>query len=322
MGTIYQLTFFFALGLLAVIITIFVFAVSLLGRAMEAAARSERDKVAERKANNVEEMAAIRKEIQEAEASGQIPKGLTRKLDKLEKRDKKFVKELSKIRKAPESLTARRGVFYPCAFLVAALVLNGAAWYLSSVENINWAIPVSIWIIALAAIGYSIYRICKSLSVIQAVAITSEEAWIKKTIEAFKIAEKELQEEKRPQISLQFKDIDFPLEIQSDSEITLRMEIKLEKGDYLQHGEIHLAFPVGFSFPNLEEKDTYTTSADHPVPNYICAIWEFEKVISGLLYYKNIIVKSPSTPGNFKMVCRISGIGLETQYIEEDVIVK
>ena len=57
MSAIYQLTFFLALGLLAIVVTIFVFAISLLGRAMETAARSEKDKVAERKANNVEEMA-------------------------------------------------------------------------------------------------------------------------------------------------------------------------------------------------------------------------------------------------------------------------
>lgn len=299
MGTIYQLTFFFALGLLAVIITIFVFAVSLLGRAMEAAARSERDKVAERKANNVEEMAAIRKEIQEAEASGQIPKGLTRKLDKLEKRDKKFVKELSKIRKAPESLTARRGVFYPCAFLVAALVLNGAAWYLSSVENINWAIPVSIWIIALAAIGYSIYRICKCLNVIQDVAITSEEAWIKKTVEAFKIAEKELDEERRPELTLIFREIKFPLHMKADSELRFELVLSVSKGAFAEDIIVFVGAPRGFDFP---KQDTVVLGPHHDYPNYICRRWDIVKLIAGIEENTHVTIKSPPTTGNFKMV--------------------
>ena len=67
MGVIYQLTFFLALGLLAIVVTIFVFAVSLLGRAMESARESEKEKTKERRTNNAKEMAAIKKEIEEAE---------------------------------------------------------------------------------------------------------------------------------------------------------------------------------------------------------------------------------------------------------------
>lgn len=49
-------------------------------------------------------MAAIKKEIEEAEAKGEIPKGLTRKLKTLEKRDKEFEKNLARIRKAAKNL--------------------------------------------------------------------------------------------------------------------------------------------------------------------------------------------------------------------------
>jgi len=41
MGVIYQLTFFLALGLLAILITIFVFAISSLGRAIEVATKEQ-----------------------------------------------------------------------------------------------------------------------------------------------------------------------------------------------------------------------------------------------------------------------------------------
>jgi Flp pilus assembly protein TadB len=224
MGTIYQLTFFLGLGLLAIVITIFVFAVSLLGRAMEAAARSEKDKLAERRKSNTEQMAAIRKEIEEAEAKGQIPKGLTRKLDKLEKKDKKFEKEQSKIRKAPELLTAKGGVYYTCVFLVITLVTSGVALYLSTLKDMNFLIPLLIWIAGLITAGYGIYRICQSLRVIQSVAVTSEEAWLKRTIDAFKIAEKELEEEKRPEITLKYLNVSFPLKLKPDSEKDIVIE--------------------------------------------------------------------------------------------------
>lgn len=161
--------------MLAIVITIFVFAVSLLGRAMEAAATSERGKLTERKENNTKEMAAIRKEIEEAEASGQIPKGLTRKLEKLEKRDREFDKELSIIRKAPELLTVKGGVVPSASWLLGALILSAGAWYLSTIQIFVW-IPVLIWVLGLAAIAYSVIRIYRCLKVIESVAVTSEEA--------------------------------------------------------------------------------------------------------------------------------------------------
>lgn len=43
MGVVYQLTFFLALGLLAIVITIFVFAVAQLGRATEVSSKQQQD---------------------------------------------------------------------------------------------------------------------------------------------------------------------------------------------------------------------------------------------------------------------------------------
>jgi uncharacterized membrane protein YhiD involved in acid resistance len=77
MGVIYQFTFFLALGLLAIVITVFVFAVSLLGRAMEAAVRSENEKLAERKKNNAKEMASIKKRDRKSRSQ----RGNTQRID-------------------------------------------------------------------------------------------------------------------------------------------------------------------------------------------------------------------------------------------------
>jgi len=211
------------------LITIFVFAVSLLGRALEAAARNEREKITERKENNAKEMAAIRKEIEEAEAKGEIPKGLTRKLEKLERKDKDFSKELSRIRKAPELLTVKGGVFPPGVLLLVALILNGLAWYLSNIQILR--VPDIIWILGLAAMVYSIFRICRSLKVIESVAITSEEAALKRTIESFKIAQKELEEEKKPKLELIFEVPQPPFHVEAESEMTIKFRVGLSRGD-------------------------------------------------------------------------------------------
>lgn len=320
MGVIYQLTFFVALGLLAIVVTIFVFAVSLLGRAIEAASITEKEKLTERKENNIRAMEIIQEDIEKARKSGEIPTELTHKLEKLEKENKKFEMEMSKIRKAPEALTVRGGVFCTGVFLIAALVLSGMAWYFSLDENVNIIIPQAFWILGLAAIGYGIYRICKSLKVIQDVAVTSEEAWVRKTIEAFKIAEREIDEEKRPQVQLTFRNVKFPLEMPIDSEVTIESIVKVIKGDFVENVEVHIIVPPGFGL--LNEKKTHRLSLGSTYPNYVFTTWEPGSMVQGILYARKTTIKSPSTVGNFKIIYAIVGRGLAVQRNYLEFIVK
>jgi ABC-type multidrug transport system fused ATPase/permease subunit len=319
---IYQLTFFLALGLLAIVITVYVFAVSLLGRAMEDAVRSENEKLAERKKNNAKEMASIKKEIEEAEDSGQIPKGLIKKLKKLEKKDNKFDKELAKIRKAPKLLTVNGGVIPPGIPLLVAIIFSGIAgyfWYLYTIDIFIWIDPVFFWIVSLVAIIYSIFRIYCSLKVIESVAITSEEAALKKTVEAFKIAQEELEDERRPELSLKLKDKKFPLQAKANSEMPLRFELSLSKGDFAEDIDIHICLPPGFGFPN---RDTYTLGIDHDYPDYIVTTWEIPKVIKGLAYPKAIDIKTPPTAGSYNIVFYKRCKGLAADPVEEEIIVE
>jgi hypothetical protein len=316
MGGIYQLTFFLALALLAIVVAIFVFAVSLLGRAMQAAATSEREKLTERKESNVREMEAMQKDIEKAKETGRIPKGLIRKLKKLEKRDRNFEKELSKIRRAPELLTVRGGVVHPGIFLGIALVLTGVAWYLSGIE-IPTA-PVIMWGLGLAAIGYSIYRIYRSLKVVESVAITSEEAALKRTVEAFKIAQKELEEERRPELRLSLVDEKFPLRVRADSESSFRLRLNLTKGEFAEDVEIHVCLPPGFDFPN---EQTYTLSSSHPYPNYIGMVWRKGRIIQ-LDYQRTITFKLPSTAGKYNIVFYKFCRGFVAEPVEREIIVE
>ena len=321
MVVVYQLTFFLALVLLAISITVFVFAVSLLGRAMEVAARVERDKIAERKENNAKEMAAIRKEIEEAEAKGEIPKGLRRKLEKLEEKDKDFDSELNRIRKAPKLLTVKGGVIHPCTFLVIALVLSGTASYLSGVQNLSWVIPLSIWIPALAAIGYSIYRTCESLKVIENVAVTSEEAWIAKTVEAFKIAQKELEEEKKPELGLMWKDLETPFHIKADSTLKLVFGVHLETGKVADTVMAVFYLPPGIDFPGLK---ALIQPDDIPViSKFITARVDYTAPITIGAYTANeVIIKVPPVTGKYTAYYRVSCRGGRGELKEFEIIVE
>jgi len=321
MESIYQLTFFLALGLLAIVITIFVFAVSLLGRAMEAAAKSEKEKLAERKENNAKEMTAMKKEIEEAEASGQIPRGMIRKLKKLEKRDKKFGKELSKIRRAPELLTVKGGVLPVGSCLLGALILNGGAWYLSNGQIFSWIIPVLIWILGLAAIGYSIYGIYRCLRVIESVAITSEEVAERRLARAVKVALVELEEEKKPELALAFEGEQPPFRIEGGAQITIQFEVNLTQGDLARKPIAYFLAPPGFDFPG---KNTWLQSKDRtPVAEHITTQFKWEDARKGIaLLPREITVKAPSEKDKFTLRYRLTCEGFDSGYKEFNVIVE
>ncbi|MBA7650000.1 hypothetical protein ES703_57800 [subsurface metagenome] len=317
MGVIYQLTFFLALGLLAIVVTIFVFAVSLLGRAMESARESEKEKTKERRTNNAKEMAAIKKEIEEAE--GQIPKGLTRKLEKLEKRDKKFGKELNEIRTAPELLTVKGGVVPSSASLLGALIVTGAAWYLSNIQIFTWIVPVLIWILGLVAIGYSISRIYQSLKVIESVAITSEEAALLRETEALKIAFGELEEEKKPKLELLFGDEQPPFHIESGAQMTIEFRLGLTQGDIARKPIVYFFAPPGFDFPGMR---TWLQSKDvGKVGGYITTRDELNDCREGITQSSKITVKAPSDKGSFNLWYRANCEGFPGEMETVEIIV-
>jgi hypothetical protein len=337
MGVVYQLTFFLALGLLAIVVAVFVFAVSLLGRALEAAAKSEREKLAERRKNNERAMAAIRRKIREAERKGQVSKGLIRQLQrelkKLGKGDKKDEKELGKIRRAPKLLTVKGLVVPVGVSLLVALIFNGVAWYFwyLSTLDVFWDIylpfgffiriePVFIWIVSLAAILYSIFWIYLSLKVVESVAITSEEAALRKTVEAFKIAQKELEKEKKPELTLEFGGDQPPFHIKSGSQKTIVTELGLVRGDVAKRPEVYFLAPPGFNFPKrktwvqAEEKET--------VGGYLTTQFELEDFKRGVTQRKKIIIKAPSSSGKFTFYYRITAEGFDSSYEEFEVVVE
>jgi len=319
MDVMYQLTFFLALTILAILITIFVFAVSLLGRATEAAAKAEKERLAERKENNAREMAAIKEDIEKGEASGQIPTKLIQKLKELGKEDKKFEKKIDSIKKAPELLTVKGGVVPAAASLLGALILSGAAWHLSNIQILIWRVPVFIWILALAAIGYSISRIYRCLGVIEGVAITSEEAALMREIKAFERALKEIEQEKKPELKLKFRGKQPPFHMRADTEMSLELQLSLNKGDVAEYPAVHLLAPPGFNFP---DRKTYVLSPSHDYANYIGTIWQPETVIRGLVCDHTITIKAPSKAGSFRIAYYTFCKGYQGKPTEIEVIVE
>jgi len=323
-GAIYQLTFFVSLAILAILITIFVFAVSLLGRALEAATKEQEKTTKEQKDAAEEEIAAIQKQISNLGKKGRIDKEkleeLEAKLKQLRKQDERFEKKLSRIGKAPQLLTVRGGVVPPATSLLGALLLTAGAWYLSTIQ-IFICIPLLIWILGLAAIAYSVSRIYLSLKMIEGVAITSEETALRRTIEAFKIAQKELEEERKPKLGLKWRGTNPPFHIKADSPLELKFGVFCERGDFADDVSVVFFAPPGFTFPTMP---TLIQESSHPiVPEFVTTSIRYTPPVTrGTSLTNDVSVKAPPEVGEFEAYYQISCRGFCSEFEKFKIVVE
>lgn len=321
-GIVYQLTFFVALGLLATVVTIFVFAVSLLGRAIEVAAK-EQEKTTKDQKDAIEiEIDKILKQIsslQKKKSIGKELQELEKRLKKLRKQDEEFARKLGRIVKAPELLTVKGGVVPTASYILGALILSGVAYYLFTIENLLWLIHVLIWILGLAAIGYSIFRIYQSLKVIESIAITSEEAALKRTVEAFKIAEKELEEERRPVLKLEFEDKQPPFRMETQSERLIKFAVSLSRGATARAVTAAFFTPANFEYPDNPAK---LPAPQSEYKDCNSARIDLGDIISPFGYPKSLKLKAPAEPGHYIAAYKLYCEGYFSNFVEFEIEVE
>lgn len=296
MGIVYQLTFFLALGLLAIVVTIFVFAVSQIGRATASASKEQGDILLKQKKAKGRQIEKIQKRLEEARKVGHLDESkLLKEFQDTKEEIASYDAQLNHLQKRIVLIRRRGAVACPGAFFLATLVLTTTA---SALVESQSFVALLLWIISIGTLAFGSFRVFRTLGAIEEVTITSEEA-MEKLPEAVKLALRELEEERKPELSLEFKGKKFPLHVKTDSEESLTLSLDLAKGDFAEDVVVHIGVPPGFDFPGL---DTYTLPPDHDYPNYICTRWNQGEVMPGLAYQMKITIKSPSTAGSFNMI--------------------
>lgn len=317
-GIVYQLTFFLALGLLAIVVTIFVYAVSQVGRATESASREQQSILLGQKEAQGQQIEKIQQQLEEARKAGHLDEAkLLAELQDTKERITGYDAQLKHLQERIILIRRRGAVVCPGAFFLAALVLTIVASGLA--ESYNF-VAIPLWIISIGALVFGGFRVFKTLGAIEEVTITSQEA-MEKLPEVVKAALVALEEEKKPELYLTFKGKEFPLHVDADSEVKLLLELRMRKGEFAEDISVHVCLSPGFDFPN---QDTYTLDSDvDRYPNYTCVRWKpTGKLVRGLQFNKTITVKSPPTKGSFKIVYYIFCMGYRSEPTELDIIVE
>lgn len=301
MDSVYQATFFLALTLLAVLVPVFVFAVSFLGRAIERAREEEESIRREHEQKMKEEIREAQSEFKEATTKGGSVQQVKEHLDKLLKEEKRYHKETKKARKGFVRLTVRGAVIYPGFLLLVTLVLAVFARYLGNLSANSAQVSVAgllVWGAGLVALLFSLNLILRSLASVQKVALTSEAAYFLRMKDALKEALMEHEEARQPQLILSFKE-QLPIRLNAGSEQEIKYLVKLIKGDLAINAEVWFFAPDGFRFPGKEWR---LPSDDRFYPNFVKTEITPEKVLKwGINYMYNLSIVTPVEAGEYTL---------------------
>ncbi len=311
-GVVGQAMFFLSVALLATAITIFVFAASLLGRAVEAHAKSQEKLRADMKEE-------LEKQLSEADKHLNILREqcgtekfkideAVKALEDARRRNQRFNKESQALKQSYKVFTVPGGVTYPACFFLSSMFLSVFVWGLGAMGEISFRIGYwefytapflySLAPAALLLIGFGIQRLYSSLKRIEDVALTSEEAALKRMVEAFKIAQKELEVESKPELELKLRKPTLPIRINKDSKVTLRFAISLVKGEIARNIEIRFGIPKVFEFIN----EVYRPFEEEPYSDIIFTEMRVGYLGTGEHNIRELTVKAPSKPGHFIFV--------------------
>jgi len=320
-GIIAQATFFVAVGLLAIVIAVYVFSTSLLGLAVERTTRELRERQEAQKKSTNHQLEGVRKSLDQAqqEKIGQEVQTLRKLLAELEGKLRKDEKDLADIpKKYTLPFTVRGGVLFPGLGFLLAAIFSGVAWSLAN--NITPVLHVFL-VLAVASIIYGLYRLHISLRAIEEISITSEEAALKRTVEAFKTAQKEVEEERKPRLALSFFDPIPPIQTKSSESVRISFAIKLSKGQIAERATVVFLAPPGFDFitENNKWEKGRQPKWSTAYPEYARAELELGPTMPATSYSLLLTIKAPSSPGSFKLAYRLQCQGFVGHFEEFEI---
>jgi hypothetical protein len=318
MDTVFEALFFLAVGLIAITVTVFVLAVSLLGRAIKLSMQEQAEFAEKGKIEIEVRIKEINRILTKAKQLSHTKiEELHSSLSDLEKQQQKHKRNLNWIKNKPALLRVGGGVLIPGSFFLISTVISIIARYIMSLNQ--EANMIGYLIFSIGFIIFGLFVVIQSLKVIGGVAITSEETALIREAEAIKNAMLEIEESKKPIIQLDFLDTRFPLHLKMNSVNNLIFRVNLVKGDYADDVKIMLALSPGCTFIS---KDIKVFPESHIYSKYELYIKSYDKLLEGPSYDHSIDIQTSNITGEFKLLYWIYCRGFRNDATELKIFVE
>jgi ABC-type multidrug transport system fused ATPase/permease subunit len=319
MESVYQNTFWLIVAVLAVLLPLYVLAVSLLGRAIRIAREQKRAMAAEQEQ---------RAKTETEEAGRELEKGKTdaarERLNLAKKEEEEATKQLKRVDKRYNLLTLRCCVIIPGALLLAAAVLSALAESFTSratsLSALFW-IAISSWSLSLVLMGVAGFRLIRALSVVQEISLSSDETALRRTTEALKTALSEVEEGKRPELDFTWWKPTPPIHVSSAEEFNVEYYVVITKGEVARSVVASLYVPPEFELPGVA-KPLIQPLAVNLLAGYKTSTKPSTTYIAGMNWRVTFQVKAAAEPGTYTLYSKLSCEGFQGNRRAIEVVVE
>lgn len=316
MATIYELTFFMGLGLLATVVAIYVLSVTQIGKSTEFFLEKQQVVITEQKNLATNQIERLQQQLDEARKIGHLnDEKLINELSDNRAKIQMYDIEIKRLRERTLLLERKGAIVWPGSSFLTTIVFSVAA---IATIGINSIIPLALWIFGMFSLTIGIYRVYLTLGALQEVTIASRES-IDRLPEAVKKALTDIEFERKPELELSFLGEQPPFHFKSGQQSIVILKIRLDKGDVARNICTFLACPPGFKFPN---NPLCAPPAPEPYNDYNCILWEQDSMTAGVFVRLAISIQAPDTPGDYEAIYMMACEGFHTDWIPIEIIVE
>lgn len=306
MTTLYSLTIYASLALLAIAIAIFVFAASIYRGASEFFASEEEDALNRRKELIESRKTELTKRIPDIDGSTFLIQ-LRAELDRLDAELNNIDQSILKSRNKVKALMVWNMVGIPLSFLLVSIITSGIAIATSG------TLPTIMWVLSLALLGAGSYFIYRNLSTVE---------FFSGVIDLGTLMERALEKHAHKMRSIVGLDIwDFELIIKRGETKEIEYIVSLEQGAIAKNVKVRFLATGELDFPDEEVVTQLpSTIKKESMNNPKQFVHKVDDLNPRSHSLKRFRVKVPDRPGKYTMSYWIQCEGFSAQ--EETFIIK
>lgn len=306
MTALYDVAIMLSIGLTAVLGAVFAVANTFLGRSLEQAREiaSEEERNARTEAEEV--VAKLRGTLDSTDSHEAIAE-LRKQLDQAEnaERNRRIKRWFRQRFTGPHLLGVTSTVIVPGGYFVVA-ALTSAFAKAGMDDNIDWF--VKWWMVSALSLVIGIGFLLLSLKEMERISRTTDAAYFKGQVDAFRQAMAERDEETRPTLEVLCVE-DLPIQMVVGEEQTVQFRVRVRRGRPARNTEVRIFVPPGFSILDPAGETVGELQGAVYVGWERAIVMEGNLVQYGYSYLRSVTIRASETPGTY-------GIGYTAVYDE------
>lgn len=307
--------------LIAAVIAVFTFAVTLLGKTIQISKDEEAKMELERSQTFQERISDLQNRLEEAKKKGNS-KDLEQELAALRKERLSYDSKFKTIKGKYSSLNFNEAVLRPGLFFLLALLLG----QLGKLIALNY-IGIAVFVLSVACVFMGLWFFARTLNLIQEVSLcpTKEVPSVMEKLpemikEAFRAYGQEQKEQTSEKLKISFSNPE-PFSCAVSEEYELKFRVSLAQGKVIRNVDVWFFLLDEFKLIKPSEAVSWMQEDDYKLPNKKTVKVPIGDMSIGPYTSSSIKFRAPSVPGKYPLYYRLYGEGYRDDRASIEIVV-